>query len=124
MNSDFKDLLRIFDEEKVEYLVVGAYAVMHHSQPRYTKDIDLWIKPSVENAARVAKAFDRFDLPLVELDKTSEMGSEKFVFIREIRNSFLFLEYLEETLKCRRAEYPGHGGTNLREALLPAILSS
>jgi len=67
MNSDFKDLLRIFAEENVEYLVVGAYAVIHYSQPRYTKDIDLWIKPSAENAARVARAFFKFGLPLVEV---------------------------------------------------------
>ncbi len=40
MNSDFKDLLQIFAEEKVEYLVVGAYAVIHYTQPRYTKDIE------------------------------------------------------------------------------------
>ncbi|MBK1828478.1 hypothetical protein [Haloferula rosea] len=67
MNSDFKDLLRIFAEEGVEYLTVGAYAVIHYTQPRYTKDIDLWIKPSVENAERVARAFHRFGLPLVEV---------------------------------------------------------
>ena len=56
MNSDFKDLLRIFGEEEVEYLIVGAYAVIHYTQPRYTKDIGLWIRPSVENAARIARA--------------------------------------------------------------------
>ena len=67
MNSDFKDLLRIFAEHHVEYLIVGAYAVIHYTQPRYTKDIDLWIKPSKENAARVARAFYQFGLPLVEV---------------------------------------------------------
>ena len=67
MNSDFKDLLRIFAEHGVEYMVVGAYAVIHYTQPRYTKDIDLWIKPSVKNAARVARAFYQFGLPLVEV---------------------------------------------------------
>lgn len=67
MNSDFKDLLRIFAEEKVDYLIVGAYAVIYYTQPRYTKDIDIWIKPSVENAANVARAFYRFGLPLVEV---------------------------------------------------------
>ena len=67
MNSDFKDLLRIFEEEAIEYLVVGAYAVIHYTQPRYTKDIDLWIKPSKENAARVARDFFKFGLPLVEV---------------------------------------------------------
>lgn len=67
MNSDFKDLLRIFGEEGVEYLIVGAYAVIHYSQPRYTKDIDIWIKPSVENAERVARAFGIFGIPLIEV---------------------------------------------------------
>ena len=69
MNSDFKDLLRIFAEEEVEDLVVGAYAVIHHTQPRYTKDIDLWVRPSVQNAARLARAFHRFGLPLVEVSR-------------------------------------------------------
>ncbi|MFK5924901.1 MAG: hypothetical protein QM496_22200 [Verrucomicrobiota bacterium] len=67
MNSDFKDLLHIFAEEKVEYLIVGGYAVIHYTQPRYTKDIDLWIKPSVENALRVARAFRQFGVPLIEV---------------------------------------------------------
>ncbi len=67
MNSDFKDLLRIFGEEEVDYLIVGAYAVIHYTQPRYTKDIGLWIRPSVENAARIARAFHRFGLPLIEV---------------------------------------------------------
>ena len=69
MNSDFRDLLRMFAEEQVEYLVVGAYAVIHYSQPRYTKDIDLWIKPSEENSFRVARAFHRFGLPLIEVSR-------------------------------------------------------
>ena len=67
MNSDFKDLLQIFAEEQVEYLVVGAYAVIHYTQPRYTKDLDLWLRPSVENSIRVARAFRRFGVPLIEV---------------------------------------------------------
>jgi hypothetical protein len=67
MHSDFKDLLRIFAEHHVEYLIVGTYAVIHYTQPRYTKNIDRWIKPSKENAARVAHAFHEFGLLLVEV---------------------------------------------------------
>lgn len=67
MNSDFKELLQIFGEEEVEYLIVGAYAVINYTQPRYTKDIDIWIKPSVENAVRVARAFHEFGIPLIEV---------------------------------------------------------
>ena len=74
MNSDFKDLLRIFGEEEVEFLVVGAYAVIHHTQPRYTKDLDVWIKPSAENAKRVSKAFRRFGVPMVEVTEEDFAG--------------------------------------------------
>ena len=65
MNSDFKELLRIFSEEEVRYLIVGGYAVIHHGQPRSTKDLDIWLEPTPENAARVLNAFERFGLPLM-----------------------------------------------------------
>jgi len=45
INSDFKDLLRDFNAAGVRYLIVGGYAVMVHTEPRYTKDLDLWIEP-------------------------------------------------------------------------------
>ena len=67
MNSDFKDLLHIFAEHEVEYLIVGAYAVNHYTQPRYTKDLDLWINPTKMNARRVAAAFAQFGIPMVEI---------------------------------------------------------
>jgi hypothetical protein len=91
MNSDFKDLLRIFAEHHVEYLIVGAYAVIHYTQPRYTKDIDLWIKPSEENAARVARAFYQFGLPLVEVtqDDFAQEGLHYVVGISPCQIDFL-----------------------------------
>lgn len=60
MNSDFKELLTILNDCQVEYLVVGGYAVIFYAEPRYTKDIDLWILPSAENAMRVREALMRF----------------------------------------------------------------
>lgn len=41
LNSDFEDLLSALSRERVRYLVVGAYAVMQHTEPRYTKDLDI-----------------------------------------------------------------------------------
>lgn len=41
VNSDFKELLRIFNEHRVKYLVIGGYAVVRYAEPRYTKDLDL-----------------------------------------------------------------------------------
>ncbi len=67
MNQDFKDLLQLFAEHEVEYLVVGGYAVIRYTQPRYTKDLDLWVRPTPENAARVAKAFRTFGIPLTDV---------------------------------------------------------
>ena len=91
MNSDFKDLLQIFAEEQVEYLVVGAYAVIHYTQPRYTKDIDLWIRPSVENAERVARAFRRFGVPLMEVtqDDFAKEGLQYVIGVSPCQIDFL-----------------------------------
>jgi len=66
MNSDFKDMLRLFAEFEVRYLLVGGYAVMHYAQPRFTKDIDLWLEPSPENAQKIGKVFEKFGIPLID----------------------------------------------------------
>lgn len=64
MNQDYGDLFRIFNARRVRYLVVGAYAVIFHAEPRYTKDLDLWVEPTVENADRVWQALVEFGAPL------------------------------------------------------------
>lgn len=64
MNQDFRDLLRVFNEEKVRYLIVGGYALIKHSEPRYTKDLDLWVSPDIENAKRVFQALSRYGAPV------------------------------------------------------------
>ena len=53
MNSDFRERLTILNDCQVDYLVVGGYAYIHCAEPRYTKDIDLWIRPTMENALRL-----------------------------------------------------------------------
>jgi hypothetical protein len=64
MNSDFKDLLKALNEAKARYLVVGGYAVIKHTEPRYTKDLDVWVSPDLENATRVYSALQNFGAPL------------------------------------------------------------
>ena len=56
MNRDFAEMLNALSAERVEFLVVGAYAVAGHGLPRATGDIDLWVRPSAENAFRLWKA--------------------------------------------------------------------
>ena len=55
LNSDFRDILCAFPEEKVEFMLVGAYAVAEHGLPRATGDIDLWIRCSNDNAGNILR---------------------------------------------------------------------
>lgn len=61
---DVKELLRMLNEERAEYLIVGGYAVMKYTEPRFTKDLDVWIRNSAENASKVYKALADFGAPL------------------------------------------------------------
>jgi len=63
LNPDFRDMLSALLEQGVEFLVVGGYAMAAHHLPRATKDLDLWVRPSAENAVRVLRAFDAFGAP-------------------------------------------------------------
>jgi hypothetical protein len=67
LNPDFRDILSAFNAQHVDYLVVGAYAVAAHGLPRATGDIDLWIRPSPDNAERVWKALAEFGAPMDRL---------------------------------------------------------
>lgn len=67
LNEDYRDMLRILSEEKVDFLLVGAYALAAHGYLRATMDIDLWVMPSPQNAEAVLTALQRFGAPLHEV---------------------------------------------------------
>ena len=67
MNPDFKDLLSALNAHEVEYLVVGAHALAAHGHIRATKDLDVWVRPSADNAERVLRALAEFGAPLQDL---------------------------------------------------------
>jgi hypothetical protein len=64
MYQDYKDLLSAFNVHGVKYLIVGGFAVIYHSQPRFTKDIDLFIKADAANARATHAALADFGAPL------------------------------------------------------------
>ena len=66
-SPDFKDLLRIFKKHNVRYLIVGGYAVMKYTEPRFTKDLDLFIATDRKNADAVYAALKEFGAPLENL---------------------------------------------------------
>jgi len=73
---DFSDFLKLLNEHRVEYLVIGGYAVAHHGYPRPTADFDVWIAISPDNAARtvgVIRAFG-FEDPALTPDVLQTSG--------------------------------------------------
>jgi hypothetical protein len=69
IQEDFKELLALFNSHKVKYLIVGSYALAFHGSPRYTGDIDIYIKPDSENAQRVMTALEEFGFGSVGLSE-------------------------------------------------------
>jgi len=69
LNEDYKDMLHALSDEKVRFILVGAYALAAHGYPRATMDIDIWVMPSPDNADAVLRALRRFGAPLHNLTK-------------------------------------------------------
>jgi hypothetical protein len=67
MNRDFVEMLHELSAAGADFLLVGAYALAAHERPRATGDLDIWVRPSRENAERVWAALVRFGAPLHEL---------------------------------------------------------
>jgi len=69
IRNDFKELLELFNKHKVEYLIVGGYALAFHGAPRFTQDIELFVRPTGENAERVLLALNEFGFGSINLSK-------------------------------------------------------
>ena len=70
IQNDFKELLELFNAHKVEYLIVGGYALAFHGAPRFTGDIDLFVKPDPRNAQRILAALDDFGFGSLDLSQS------------------------------------------------------
>jgi hypothetical protein len=60
IQPDFRELLALFNRHGVEYLIVGGYALAFHGAPRFTGDIDIYVRPDLANGARIVAALDDF----------------------------------------------------------------
>jgi len=67
LNKDYKEMLQSLLKNKVEFLVVGAYAMGAYGYPRATGDFDIWVEASEENSKRIYKTLEQFGAPLMEL---------------------------------------------------------
>lgn len=79
MNEDFRDLLAALSEAGARFLIVGAYAVSFHAEPRATGVLDIWVEGSPVNAERVIAALRRFGAPLNDLT-IADLSSPDVVF--------------------------------------------
>lgn len=58
LSLDLKEFIQSLNENAVKYLVIGGYALALHGHPRYTKDLDVWIEPSPDNADALLNALN------------------------------------------------------------------
>jgi predicted nucleotidyltransferase len=72
--KDFEDFVRLLNQHKVEYMVVGGYALAFHGKPRHTGDLDIWINISEKNASRMLRVLKGFGM--------SPMGFKKEDFLK------------------------------------------
>ena len=79
VQQDFRDLLELFNAHKVEYMIVGAYALAFHGSPRYTGDIDIFVRPESINAQRIMVALDEYGFGSVGLTVSDFESPDKVV---------------------------------------------
>jgi hypothetical protein len=79
VQKDFRDLLELLNAHKVEYMIVGAYALAYHGAPRYTGDMDIYVNPNPTNAQRMMAALNDFGFGSAELSATDFEAEYKVV---------------------------------------------
>lgn len=79
LSKDLREFVALLNANKVEYLVVGAFAVAFHGVPRYTADLDLLVRPTPENADRILRALSQFGFGNLGLDLPDFQASDKVI---------------------------------------------
>jgi hypothetical protein len=77
--KDFKEFLKLLNENNVKYLLIGGYAVGFHGYPRATNDIDFWVEKSEENANNLLTVIRKFGFDQPELSKDLFLQSNNLI---------------------------------------------
>jgi hypothetical protein len=108
--TDFKEFLKLLRAERVEYLLVGGWAVIYYGYPRPTNDFDIWIRVSHDNADRLVRVLGKFgfDVPIpvetfLQEDKIIRLGNEPnfielMTSVSGVKFDVCYRERLETTL--------------------------
>jgi hypothetical protein len=78
ISSDYKDLLKSLNAAGVRYLIVGGYAVMIYTEPRYTKDLDIWVDTASANAQALFQTLKAFGAPLAGISPRDFTAADVF----------------------------------------------
>ena len=79
LSQDFKEFIESLNANGVRYLVVGGYAVALHGHPRYTKDMDIWVEMSQENATKMVKALEQFGFASLGLKEADFLVPDQII---------------------------------------------
>lgn len=79
LSRDFREFIESLNANDVRYLVVGGYAVALHGYPRYTKDIDIWVELSPENADGILGALEDFGFGSMDLDREDFLEPDQII---------------------------------------------
>ncbi len=81
VEKDFIDFLSLLNQNKVEYLIIGGHAMTAHDRPRYTGDLDIWVRPEIRNAERTVKTIEDFGFESLQVTKEDFLTSKYFIQI-------------------------------------------
>ncbi|MGB3715185.1 MAG: hypothetical protein WA996_12215 [Candidatus Promineifilaceae bacterium] len=79
LNQDFREFIQSLNNNQVRYLVAGGYAVAYHGYPRYTKDIDIWVDQSRDNANKLIAALEQFGFATLGLSAEDFLESGQII---------------------------------------------
>ena len=81
IQRDYKELLELFNAHNVDYVIVGGYALAFHGAPRFTGDIDLFVKPDAKNAQRILAALSEFGMGSLDLSESDFTSGDNIIQI-------------------------------------------
>jgi len=79
VEKDYQEFLRLLNKHKVKYCIIGAYAVAFYAKPRYTKDLDIFVEPTVDNAKKILKVLEEFGFGELQITE-DELAQEGNIF--------------------------------------------
>jgi hypothetical protein len=79
VEPDFLDFIRLLNKHKVEYLVIGGYAMAAYNNPRFTKDLDIWIKRNDPNADKMLRVIEDFGFGNLKIEKSDFLNPARFI---------------------------------------------